>query len=814
MDSTTRFPNASTGLAVFAILLAVLALAAPAFAVDGRNVTLLSTMNPHPADFGWPWSYSTVWAYTHTDGREYALLASISGVSVIRLTDPTHPVESAVINLRDSGWHEMRQYGTHVYIVTEVENGVPAVEGLAVIDMSDPEHPRKVPYASTIQWAHSLEIDTARGYLYANGTDRGVVVYTLANPDSPVEIATYPFYAHDTHLRGNLAYCSRIYDGEETVLDVTNPAAPVELATFQSPLKSTHSAWTTEDGRYLYVTDETIQKNLAVYDISNLNSVQLLWRHERFPLDVVHHPRIRGTTAFISHYTRGVRLWDVRNGGWPVEYGYYDESDYPYFGFHGAWEVCPFFPSGIFCVSDMQTGLWVFRASGSYGVVRGTVRDAVTLQPIEGATIAATGTSAPSQSDGRYGIAPTPGRVTLTTTAFGYVTDTRTITLNAGDDRTIDVNLVKHPGTIRGRVTDAATSAGLGSAEMDLLGTPLHIVTDGTGAFTFPAVPPGSYTLRCARPGYATRSASLTVQQSKETAANFAVPAASFYDDFESDRGWVVGSRDDDATYGIWARGAPYEWCYCTTDEPYDIQPGADHSPDPGTIAFVTGPRQTDYYVIGRTTLTSPALNLAGMSDPRIAYWRWFTNQVGAITADDPFQTQISGNGGQSWTTVSNDYFPPRGWQYVEFRVRDFVPTGNTVQVRFIVDENGEFSINEATVDDVALFNGAGGGGLAAPMLSVDEGAAAVFGRVGPSPARGAVRMGVSLAHETAVKASIYDAQGRLVAVVTDGAMSAGPHTLEWNGRVRSGEAAAAGVYFMEVKAGTAVKRDKFVMLR
>ena len=802
-------------VATLFLVAAVLVLAAPATAQDSRNVTLLSHMDPHPNSGTWPWAYSTAWAYVAPDGREYALLGSISGVSVIRLTDPTHPVEVAFINLRDSGWHESRQYGTRVYIVTEVFNGVPATEGLEVIDMSDPEHPRKVPYMSTIQWAHSLEVDQARGLLYTNGTNRGVVIHSLANPDNPVEVGSLPFYAHDTHLRGNLAYCSRVEEGLETILDVTNPGAPVTLATFPSALRLTHSAWTTPDGRYLYVTDETKGKNLNVYDISNLSSIQRVWRHERFQKDVVHHPRGFGNTMFISYYTRGVRLLDVRNGAWPVEYAYYDESPYQYYGTNGNWEVCPFFPSGIFVISDTEDGLWVFRPSGaSYGIVRGTVRDAGTGLPIEAATVQVSGTTLNTTSalDGRYGIAPSPGRITLTTSAFGYVTDSRTITLAAGEDRTLDVNLVRHPGTIRGVVTDAATAAGLGSAELDLVGTPLHAVSDGTGAYFFPTVPPGTYSLRCARPGFATRSATVVVQQSQETAANFAVSTAPLYDDFELDRGWVVGSKDD-LTTGIWARGVPFETCDCRRDEPYLIRPGSDHTPDPGTIAFVTGPGRFDPFPTeGKTTLTSPAFSLAGITDPRIGYWRWFVNQVSGIEADDPFVAQISGDG-QTWTTVTTLFDPPIGWEYAEIRVRDFVPTGNSAQVRFILDEENAFSLNRALVDDVALFGGTGGGGGAAPM-AVAASARTVIGRVGPSPARGSVRMSLSLAGATRVSASVFDAQGRLVAVVADGAMAAGPHTLEWNGRSRSGETAAAGVYFMEVKAGTAVKRDKFVMLR
>jgi hypothetical protein len=61
---------------VLTIALSLLALAAPALAQDSRNVTLLSTMNLYP-DPTQEWSYSTVWSYVHSDGREYAILAAL-----------------------------------------------------------------------------------------------------------------------------------------------------------------------------------------------------------------------------------------------------------------------------------------------------------------------------------------------------------------------------------------------------------------------------------------------------------------------------------------------------------------------------------------------------------------------------------------------------------------------------------------------------------------------------------------------------------------------------------------------------------------
>src|SRR5690606_18602276 len=75
-------------------------------------------------------------------------------------------------------------------------------------------------------------------------------------------------------------------------------------------------------------------------------------------------------------------------------------------------------------------------------------------------------------------------------------------------------------------------------------------------------------------------------------------------DDFQTDKGWTVGSPQDNATTGRWNRMVP---------QATDAQPGSDHTPGAGTICWVTdgnagssvGAFDVDN---GQTTLTSPTL--------------------------------------------------------------------------------------------------------------------------------------------------------------------------------------------------------------
>ena len=57
-------------------------------------------------------------------------------------------------------------------------------------------------------------------------------------------------------------------------------------------------------------------------------------------------------------------------------------------------------------------------------------------------------------------------------------------------------------GEVSGRVTSSRDSQPLGLVQVDLVGSPLSVVTDSAGAFRIPNVPAGTYTLRASVVGF------------------------------------------------------------------------------------------------------------------------------------------------------------------------------------------------------------------------------------------------------------------------------------------------------------------------
>jgi choice-of-anchor B domain-containing protein len=81
-----------------------------------------------------------------------------------------------------------------------------------------------------------------------------------------------------------------------------------------------------------------------------------------------HNGYVKGNTYYQANYTAGVRMLDLSNirNKSISEIGYFDT--YPENNnttFKGVWSVYPYFPSGNIIISDINSGFFVIRKSGS-----------------------------------------------------------------------------------------------------------------------------------------------------------------------------------------------------------------------------------------------------------------------------------------------------------------------------------------------------------------------------------------------------------------------------------------------------------------
>lgn len=155
------------------------------------------------------------------------------------------------------------------------------------------------------------------------------------------------------------------------------------------------------------------------------------------------------------------------------------------------------------------------QASGA-AVVRGSVFDASTQNPISGATIVLTANasySATAAADGSFEFDNLPpGTYSATFQASGYTNVTGSLTAPAGAVTAVKQGLTAQgvyqdssPGTISGQIVDAGSGQPLVGATLSLNGT-TSATSASDGTFSFASVPRGNYQILASATGYVART--------------------------------------------------------------------------------------------------------------------------------------------------------------------------------------------------------------------------------------------------------------------------------------------------------------------
>jgi FlgD Ig-like domain len=140
---------------------------------------------------------------------------------------------------------------------------------------------------------------------------------------------------------------------------------------------------------------------------------------------------------------------------------------------------------------------------------------------------------------------------------------------------------------------------------------------------------------------------------------------------------------------------------------------------------------------------------------------------------------------------------------------------GVLAEVRFRVVGTGDPAITIASVDarDARnqLVNMQPGGPT--DVVTALPGASRLLPNA-PNPFYTSTRIGFTLAADGPVEVAIYSVTGRLVRSLVHAAQTAGPHEVTWDGNDDQGARAAAGMYYVRLRAGAATSKRSIVMVR
>lgn len=323
---------------------------------------------------------------------EYALMCTNKGVSFI---DITNPAEAKIIGFlksrtENSPWRDVKIYNDIAYIVSEA-----ADHGMQIFNLNRLRETVITPaeFTSDSDYtgfgsAHNIVINEAEGYAYPVGTSRngtykgGPLFINIQDPFKPVEEGGFLNYTHDaqvvTYNGPDTDYTGKeiLIGSNETgvvIVDITDKENPTKISSISyANIGYTHQGWFTEDFKYFILGDELDERNnglntrTIIFDFTDLDNPIHHFNYSGKTAAIDHNGYVKGNLFFQANYTAGVRIIDIseiENKNF-TEVGFFDT--YPEnnnTAFNGAWNVCPYLPSGNIIISDIKRGLFVIRKS-------------------------------------------------------------------------------------------------------------------------------------------------------------------------------------------------------------------------------------------------------------------------------------------------------------------------------------------------------------------------------------------------------------------------------------------------------------------
>lgn len=162
------------------------------------------------------------------------------------------------------------------------------------------------------------------------------------------------------------------------LFDLTNPTAPEHLTSISSAaVHRGHTIAPTPDGRYMVTAAEYRTSPIRIFDmqpvfdgdVSVIRTAIGAWtaNWEGFSQQM----ELRWPYLFVGSLEDGLHIVNMRDPEGPYTTGYYKTWEGPTPGLndplHGAWGVDVRNTDGLIVVSDLDTGLWVFRLEAFEG---------------------------------------------------------------------------------------------------------------------------------------------------------------------------------------------------------------------------------------------------------------------------------------------------------------------------------------------------------------------------------------------------------------------------------------------------------------
>ncbi|MCB0689804.1 MAG: choice-of-anchor B family protein [Saprospiraceae bacterium] len=709
--------------------------------------------------------YSDIWGYASEDGNEYAVIGAGTGTAIYELSDPMDPTMVAMIPSSLSRWRDYKSYGHYIFGVADE-----GADGLLIINMENapdsitwqfwqPSLTIENDQPHPLNKCHNLYIDSTFVFLAGcNLNGGGILIFDLSqNPETPQLVGTGARkYAHDVFVQGKRMYTSDLGQGF-AIVDISDITHPQTIAIQETSFNFTHNAWGSDDGTYLFTTDERVGALVDAYNVRNPDEITLLGQYRPTATlrngVIPHNVHYYNGYLVISYYIDGVKIVDAHDPTNLVEVGSFDTYSFRDDGFHGAWGAFPYLPSGLILVSDIESGLYVLQPDYQRAAyLEGTVTDAGTTSPLSAVSVRISSNKpgyAESGTTGRYqlGIAES-GNQMITYQKSGYQSKSLEIQMNQGETTTMDIALEPLATyQISGQIIDSINGSPIADAQIIIFNDDYEVrtQTDESGKFQVNSFE-GDFTLAAGHWGFIHSFEALHIESDQTDRILSLAPG--YRDDFIFNYGWTVSNSSHTAASQGWQWGTPQYAIYNNEL----TNPNGDLPGDLGKNCFVTGLAGNLGANLSDTSiLTSPLFDVSDYSDPYLNYFVWFYD-YGVLTSDDSLRIYL-GNGEQE-VLVEGIGSSFSGWRdQTHVRILDFLNPTQNMYLKVVAADQGNIHIYEAAFDAFSITEGF--------TTPVDEHALKYAFEIFPNPAHSILQW--QMPEKKIDNISIYNLHGKLL---------------------------------------------------
>lgn len=210
-----------------------------------------------------------------------------------------------------------------------------------------------------------------------------------------------------------------------------------------------------------------------------------------------------------------------------------------------------------------------------------------------------------------------------------------------------------------------------------------------------------------------------------------------------------------------------------------------------------------------QNSLTLPTLDCTEYTNVKMKFWeRYSGDGAGGYGYID-----VSYNGGANWLELEHNTFLGRS-DWTEHHQINLMAAGKpSVTVRFLTQSGtGGYDHWVYWYLDDLVISGEREVGIEGGTPPVSTGLALAQNR--PNPFNPHTRIDFNTSESGNVRLAVFDLSGREVAVLVDGSLDAGAHSVTWNGATTAGGSAASGIYVYTLETAGRKFSNKMVLLK